>query len=287
MHQVHAPFMQNHPEKFLVMSNEGAELVKYGANGLLATKITFMNELAILAEMAGADINPIRRGIGMDTRIGEDFLYPGPGARGPCFEKDVDSLVAQGRAHGVDLSIMAAVAQRNRRQMYIGANKVIAHHGAYRGSLIGRRVGLWGVAFKKDVADTRTSSSIETAQRLLEWGAEEVPYFDWVPAAGENFMAELKYRNIPTERVRLCRSIAEAADCDDIVLLNDSRQFKTVHPSESIPAARKGIFADTRNILTTEQIDGLQQRGWVYTGNGRYGLPQPAAKRYLELAENT
>ena len=167
MRALYAPFQRNH-ERMLVMDVRSAELTKYAANAMLATRISFMNELANLAERLGANIEQVRRGIGSDPRIGYDFLYAGCGYGGSCFPKDVKALQRTARQQGVDLEILHAVEQVNEAQKQRLVQKLTARLGE---RLDGRRFALWGLAFKPNTDDMREAPSRVVIEQILERGA--------------------------------------------------------------------------------------------------------------------
>ena len=155
MRELYAPFQRNH-ERLQVMDIRSAELTKYAANAMLATRISFMNELALLAEKLGADIEHVRIGIGSDPRIGYHFLYPGAGYGGSCFPKDVTALLRTGEECGVELKVVRAVEEANERQKGVLADKIVRRFGADLG---GKRFALWGLAFKPNTDDMREAPS--------------------------------------------------------------------------------------------------------------------------------
>jgi UDPglucose 6-dehydrogenase len=164
---LYAPFNRSQ-DRLLVMDTRSAEFTKYAANAMLATRISFMNELSRLAEVVGADIEAVRRGIGSDPRIGFQFLYPGVGYGGSCFPKDVKALVRTGRQHGVELQVLDAVEAANERQKRWMVEKLVARFGE---DLSGRRFALWGLAFKPNTDDMREAPSLVIAEQLLARGA--------------------------------------------------------------------------------------------------------------------
>ncbi len=172
MHSLYGPFQRNH-EKLYVMDVRSAELTKYAANAMLATRISFMNELANLAERLGADIEHVRRGIGSDPRIGFHFLYPGAGYGGSCFPKDVKALMRTGQQSGLPLEILGAVERVNDVQKHVLTHKIVARFGA---DLRGRRFAVWGLAFKPNTDDMREAPSRELIGDLLQHGATICAY---------------------------------------------------------------------------------------------------------------
>jgi UDPglucose 6-dehydrogenase len=167
MRALYMPFMRNH-DRLMVMDVRSAEFTKYAANAMLATRISFMNELSRLAEQVGADIEQVRRGIGSDPRIGTHFLYPGTGYGGSCFPKDVKALIHTGREHGVELGVLQAVEDANDRQKRVLVDKVVERFGA---DLTGRCFAIWGLAFKPNTDDMREAPSRVVVAELARRGA--------------------------------------------------------------------------------------------------------------------
>src|SRR5204863_2380468 len=152
---LYAPFQRNH-DRFFLMDVRSAELTKYAANAMLATRISFMNELANLAERLGADIEEVRRGIGSDPRIGYHFLYAGAGYGGSCFPKDVKALISTAQGAGVELRVLKSVQAANERQKHVLVDKIVARFGA---DLAGRHFAVWGLSFKPNTDDMREAPS--------------------------------------------------------------------------------------------------------------------------------
>ncbi len=167
LRELYAPFNRNH-DKIVVMDVKSAELTKYAANAMLATKISFINEIACLAERLGADIEAVRRGIGSDPRIGYHFIYPGAGYGGSCFPKDVKALIHTARDIGFEPDVLLAVQQRNDAQRQVLGQRIVAHYG---GSLAGRTVAVWGLAFKPETDDMREAPSRALLAALWAAGA--------------------------------------------------------------------------------------------------------------------
>ncbi len=172
MRELYAPFQRNH-ERLLVMDVRSAELTKYAANAMLATRISFMNELANLSERLGADIELVRRGIGSDPRIGFDFLYPGVGYGGSCFPKDVQALIRTAHDSGRELKVLQAVEDANNAQKAVLTQKIVSRLGE---DLSGRTIALWGLAFKPNTDDMRAAPSRVLIADLLARGARVRAY---------------------------------------------------------------------------------------------------------------
>jgi UDPglucose 6-dehydrogenase len=195
-----------------------AELTKYAANAMLATKISFMNELARIAEQVGADIEKVRVGIGSDTRIGYSFMYPGAGYGGSCFPKDVQALVRTSQRHGLDPLVLQAVEGVNRAQKRLLFEKI---HAYFRGELAGRTIALWGLAFKPNTDDMREASSRVLMEALWQAGAS-VRAFD--PVA----MHECARIYGPRSNLTLCASAAEALEgADTLAIVTEWKEFRS------------------------------------------------------------
>ena len=239
----------------LFMDNRSAELAKYASNALLATKISFMNELSRLCEVVGADVERVRLGVGADTRIGPRFLFAGAGYGGSCFPKDVAALLHGAHAQGVELGIVRAVERANERQKHVLAEKVIARYG---GALAGRRVALWGVAFKPETDDVREAPALVIAARLLDAGAQVVAYD---PEARDTAARALD------GRVTFASTALEAAEgAHALVLVTEWNEFRNpdfAAPRERMAAA---VLFDGRNIYDPAQV---RAEGFEYFGIGR------------------
>jgi len=187
MRALYAPFQRNH-DRLLVMDVRSAELTKYAANAMLATRISFMNELANLAERVGADIEEVRKGIGSDPRIGYQFLYAGIGYGGSCFPKDVKALIHTAEEAGATLPVLEAVERVNAEQKHVIARKILKRFG----TLSGRRIALWGLAFKPNTDDMREAPSRILVEELLAGGATVAAYDPVAMQAAKKEFADLK-----------------------------------------------------------------------------------------------
>jgi UDPglucose 6-dehydrogenase len=261
LREVYAPFNRNH-DKVIVMDVRSAELTKYAANCMLATKISFMNEIAGIAERLGADVEMVRQGIGSDPRIGYQFIYPGVGYGGSCFPKDVKALIATAREAGFPPTLLAAVEERNERQKAVLFDKIARH---YRGELEGRTFALWGLAFKPNTDDMREAASRVLMEALWAAGAR-VQAFD--PAAMEE--AERLYGG--RGDLTLCGT-KEAAlkDADALVVLTEWQAFRA--PDFELVAARlkAPVIFDGRNLYEPSR---MARKGFAYYAVGR-GLAEP------------
>ncbi|MBI4291978.1 MAG: UDP-glucose/GDP-mannose dehydrogenase family protein [Betaproteobacteria bacterium] len=244
MRELYAPFQRNH-ERIIVMDVRSAELTKYAANAMLATRISFMNELANLAERLGADIEQVRRGIGSDPRIGFHFLYPGIGYGGSCFPKDVKALVRTATESGADLPIMRAVEQVNDEQKRVLGRKIVACFGE---NLAGRRFALWGLAFKPNTDDMREAPSCVLIADLLARGASVTAYD---PAA----MPEARRLFAGQARVGFAESpLAALEGADALAIVTEWQEFRspdfgTIRAKLKTPA----IF-DGRNLYDPQAV---------------------------------
>jgi UDPglucose 6-dehydrogenase len=238
MRELYGPFQRNH-ERIQVMDIRSAELTKYAANAMLATRISFMNELALLAEKLGADIENVRIGIGSDPRIGYHFLYPGAGYGGSCFPKDVMALLRTANENGIDLKVVHAVDEANERQKGVLAAKI---EGRFGRELKGRRFALWGLAFKPNTDDMREAPSRVIISALLERGAA-VCAFDPV-AMGE---ARHIYKN--EKRVTFAQDPMEAAQgADALVIMTEWKIFRSPDFDALKAALRHPVIFDGRNL---------------------------------------
>ncbi len=248
MEELYAPLVrQGNP--IYGMSNLSAEMSKYAANCFLATKISFINEIARLCDAAGADIEEVRKGISSDKRIGGHFLYPGPGYGGSCFPKDVKALIATAEDLGMDLKIVNATETVNDEQKVYVFEKVKKRFGE---NLKGKKFTFWGVAFKANTDDVREASAITMAQKLIGAGAE-VNFFD--PVASENFMNVMKA--YPECEGKL-HSFENKYDClnesDALITMTEWREFRVPDFSEIKKRLKTKVIFDGRNLYDTKTI---------------------------------
>jgi len=238
MRELYAPFQRNH-ERLQVMDIRSAELTKYAANAMLATRISFMNELALLAEKLGADIEQVRLGIGSDPRIGYHFLYPGAGYGGSCFPKDVNALLRTAEENALELNVVRAVHAANERQKGVIAGKVVRRFGEDLGE---RRFALWGLAFKPNTDDMREAPSRVVVDELLRRGAR-VSAYD--PVA----MAEARKIYGGEKRVSFADSPIEAAkDADALVIMTEWKAFRSPDFAQLKRALKTPVIFDGRNL---------------------------------------
>ena len=242
-------------DRIQTMDVRSAEMTKYAANAMLATRISFMNELARLAEVVGADIEAIRKGIGSDPRIGPKFLFAGAGFGGSCFPKDLRALVHTGREHDVPLTIIDAVERANERQKQLLGERVIAHFG---GSLTGKRIAVWGLAFKPETDDIRESPALTLIEQLRGAGAQVVGYD---PAAMANVRAQLG------DAIELAESAYAAAEgADAVVLVTEWHELRHPDLGRLKTAMRQAALFDGRNVWSPDEV---RKAGFTYLGIGR------------------
>jgi len=254
LHALYAPFVRTN-DRVVFMEPRAAELTKYAANAFLATRISFMNEVANLCERLGADVEHVRRGMGMDPRIGPKFLFPGLGYGGSCFPKDVRAVMATAKDAGYHLEILEAVHRVNERQKRLLAEKIAVHFGA---RMRGRTIALWGLAFKPGTDDIREAPSLMIIDRLLELGAN-VRAFD--PAA--NAAVRARYG----ERVALFESGYEAAaGADALALLTEWHEFRRPNFTRLKDLLAEPTIFDGRNVWDPAELRAL---GFTYYGIGR------------------
>jgi UDPglucose 6-dehydrogenase len=250
------PFTRNR-ERMIVMDVRSSELTKYAANAMLATKISFMNELANLAERMGADIEKVRLGIGSDPRIGYAFIYPGAGYGGSCFPKDVQALERSARELGYDAAVLKAVEQTNRQQKQVLFKKIAAHFG---GRLEGRTVALWGLAFKPNTDDMREAPSRTLMEALWAAGAS-VRAYDPVALA--------ETRRIYGDRsgLVLCESGDAALDGADVLAIcTEWQEFRSPDFEFIRKSLKTPVIFDGRNLYDPDFVKG---QGFTYYAIGR------------------
>ncbi|ACO79162.1 UDP-glucose/GDP-mannose dehydrogenase protein [Azotobacter vinelandii CA] len=256
MRELYAPFNRNH-EKIIVMDTHSAELTKYAANCMLATKISFMNEIASLAEILGADIEMVRRGIGSDPRIGYDFIYAGAGYGGSCFPKDVQALIRTAENIDFDAKLLKAVAQRNREQKTSLYKKISQH---FEGTLQSKTFAIWGLSFKPRTDDMREAPSRTLMEALWRAGAR-------VQAYDPEAMVEAQRLYGNRTDLTLCGT-KEAAlkDADALVIVTDWQAFKAPDFEFIKQQLRQPLIFDGRNLFEPTR---MQQKGIVYHSIGR------------------
>jgi len=247
LRELYAPFQRNH-ERLMLMGVRSAELAKYAANAMLATRISFMNELANLAEVLGADIEEVRRAIGADPRIGTDFLYAGAGFGGSCFPKDVKALQRSAEQAGRPLRVLAAVEQANEAQMHVLGAKIKARFG---NDLKGRRIALWGLAFKPNTDDMREAPSRVLIADVLQAGGS-VNAYDPVARveAGKIFSGN--------ERIRIVESATAALEsCDALAVVTEWAEFRSPDFTAIKKLLKTPAIFDGRNLYDPAAMAAL------------------------------
>lgn len=256
MRALYAPYIRSH-ERLLVMDVRSAEFTKYAANSMLATRISFMNELALLAEKVGADIELVRKGIGSDPRIGYQFLYAGTGYGGSCFPKDVNALMRTGKEYGIDLMVLNAVDRANQRQKTVLVDKVVARFGS---ELTGRRFAMWGLAFKPNTDDMRDAPSRDVIQALADRGATIVAYD---PVAAEEAHRVLSH----VKSLQIVDNVAATLEgADALLILTEWREFKSPDFDQIKRLLKQPVIFDGRNLYEPAL---MRELGFNYLGIGR------------------
>jgi UDPglucose 6-dehydrogenase len=256
MRALYAPFLRNR-DRLMMMDVRSAELTKYVANAMLATRISFMNEMALLSEKVGADIEQVRLGIGSDSRIGSHFLYAGCGWGGSCFPKDVRALAHMATEAGTELSMLQATQAINDRQRGLLGRRVVARFGE---DLSGLQFAVWGLAFKPGTDDMREAPSVNLIDELLQRGAQ-VRAFDPAAMAG----ASARWQSQPG--FVACRDPLSATDGSDaLIVVTEWREFRSPDFAELRSRLRRPVIIDGRNLYDPEQMAEL---GFDYTGIGR------------------
>ncbi len=256
MRKLYAPFQRNH-DRIMVMDVRSAELTKYAANAMLATRISFMNELAILAELLGADIESVRKGMGSDPRIGYHFLYPGIGYGGSCFPKDVQALQRTATAAGMNLKLLDAVERVNYAQKHVLTQKIVKRFGE---DLSGKTIAIWGLAFKPNTDDMREAPSLVLIEDLVKRGAKIVA-FD--PVA----FAEAAHLLGDNPNVKLASSAMEALNgVDALAIVTEWKTFRAPDFAAMKAALKLPVVFDGRNLY---EPDAMEELGFEYYPIGR------------------
>ncbi len=245
MKELYAPFMKHH-DRFIAMDIKSAEMTKYAANAMLATKISFMNEISQICERVGADINKVRNGIGSDSRIGYSFIYPGCGYGGSCFPKDVQALAKTAQEYGYTPKILDAVEAVNYEQKYVISNKVISRFGE---NLEGKTFAVWGLSFKPETDDMREASSITIINELTSRGAKVVAYDPKARHEAESFYLK------DNKNVSYVDSKYEALKgADALILVTEWQEFRSPDFDEMKKLLNNPIFFDGRNQFNKKKM---------------------------------
>lgn len=257
MAELYAPFVRTESPIYF-MDPRSAELTKYAANAMLATRISFMNEVAMLCERVGADVDSVRKAMGADERIGQKFLFPGCGYGGSCFPKDVKALIATARSHGLDFHLLSAVDAVNDRQKRLLAQKAKAHFGP--GNLRGKRFAVWGLAFKPKTDDLRQAPALSLVEELLAEGGV-VAVHD--PVAMEGARRQLG------DRVQYLQNPYVAAEgADALFLVTEWNEFRQPDFARIRASMKEPVVFDGRNIWNPAR---MRELGFTYFGVGRAG----------------
>lgn len=258
MRQLYAPFFRSSMDRMLVMDLRSAEMTKYVANAMLATKISFMNEVSNICELVGADVNKVRIGIGSDSRIGYSFIYPGSGYGGSCFPKDVKALKKTAEQNGYHAQLLSAVEDVNDRQKIVIADKVIAQFGE---DLSGKTFAVWGLSFKPGTDDMREAPSIYIIKKLAALGAKVQAYDPKAIHEAKSFYLK------DVEGVSYAESKYNALNGSDaLLLLTEWKEFRSPDFMEIKNSLKQPIIFDGRNQFDSER---LQQLGFTYHQIGK------------------
>jgi UDPglucose 6-dehydrogenase len=264
LRKLYAPFNRNRERTFW-MDVRSAEFTKYAANAMLATRISFMNELANLADIVGVDIEAVRHGIGSDSRIGYSFLYAGCGYGGSCFPKDIQALLRTGRESDHELMILRAVEAVNENQKHILGRKIVARFGE---NLTGKRFAVWGLAFKPNTDDLREASSRVLLRELLDRGAS-VSVFDPVAIAEAQRILALDFADTPESlaRIRYCDNQMDALrDADALAIVTEWKTFRSPDFDLIRKRLKEPVIFDGRNLFEPQV---MVEAGFEYYGIGR------------------
>jgi len=258
MQELYKPF-QRTEKPFIVVGIESAEMIKYAANCMLATKISFINEMANICEQVGADINEVRKGIGHDARIGFSFLFPGVGYGGSCFPKDVRALASVAEQHGVSARILRSVDETNNQQKHVLFRKLSAY---FDDPLQGRKIAVWGLSFKPRTDDIREAPALVLIRNLLEAGCT-VSVHD--PVSQENVRQEIG------DVVQYCPHHYDACDgADALCILTEWNEFRNPDFDYIRHKMKTPVIFDGRNLYDRRR---MADRGFYYTGIGLSALP--------------
>ncbi len=257
MAELYSPFVRTEGPMYF-MDPRSAELTKYAANAMLATRISFMNDVAMLCERVGADVDSVRKAMGSDERIGQKFLFPGCGYGGSCFPKDVKALIATARNHGLDFTLLASVDAVNDRQKRLLAQKARTHFGA--GNLRGKKFGVWGLAFKPKTDDLRQAPALALIDELLAEGGVVTAHD---PVAMEHA------RRLLGDRVQFVQNPYVAAEgADALFLVTEWNEFRQPDFARVKASMKQPVLFDGRNIWNPARVRAL---GFTYYGVGRAG----------------
>ncbi len=259
--RLYRPLMLNN-FRVIFMDIRSAEMTKYAANAMLATRISFMNDIANLSELLGADVNMVRKGIGSDSRIGNKFLYPGCGYGGSCFPKDVQALIQTADKVGYNLQVLKAVEAVNAKQKTVLFEKLDAY---YKGNLKDKTIALWGLSFKPNTDDMREATSLVLIALLLKAGAN-IRVFDPVAMETAKEAVERVLGHLPLENITYATDIYDAAlDTDAIMLVTEWKEFRMPSWRVVAKSVKQAYIIDGRNIYDPKE---LKEYGFDYEGIG-------------------
>jgi UDPglucose 6-dehydrogenase len=258
MQALYEPFLRNR-DRLMAMDVRSAELTKYAANAMLATRISFMNELAMLAEKLDADIELVRKGIGSDPRIGFSFLYAGSGYGGSCFPKDVKALVKTSNDHGNALSLLTAVEKVNERQKQVLSDKLVARFGE---DLRGKMFAVWGLAFKPNTDDMREAPSLVLIESILVRGGQVRAYDPVASKEAQRALGERPGLSFPADAYQAAKG------ADAIAIVTEWREFRTPDWDRLKTEMHSPVMFDGRNLFAPEMV---KKQGFEYFAIGRRG----------------
>ncbi len=250
LERLYKPFLLNgHPIIFMDITS--SELTKYAANAMLATRISFMNDMANLCELVGADVNMIRKGIGSDPRIGNKFIYPGTGYGGSCFPKDVKAIIKTADDNGYSLEVLKAVERVNNRQKLVVFQKLARH---FNGQLKGKKVALWGLSFKPNTDDMRDAPSLAVIEKLIEAGVNVTAYDPAATTEAKKYYGAslIHYVDNPYDALN---------DADALVLMTEWNEFRILNIEEMKKRMKDLVIIDGRNIYDASE---LRNNGFSY-----------------------
>ncbi|MFY0631383.1 MAG: UDP-glucose/GDP-mannose dehydrogenase family protein [Flavobacteriaceae bacterium] len=257
MRQLYNPFTMSH-DRFIAMDVRSAEMTKYTANAMLATKISFMNEIANICEKVGADVNQVRIGIGSDSRIGYSFIYPGAGYGGSCFPKDVKALKKIAEQHDYKAELISAVEEVNNRQKYVIAEKIVKRFGE---DLTGKIFGLWGLAFKPETDDMREAPAIYVVNELIRRGAKVQAYDPKaIDEAKHFYLKDVENINYVDSKYDVLK------EADALILLTEWKEFRSPDFSEIESQLNNPVIFDGRNQYNAFR---LEEKGFEYYQIGK------------------
>ncbi|MEJ8756235.1 UDP-glucose/GDP-mannose dehydrogenase family protein [Pontibacter sp. H259] len=260
MTKLYKPFLMNgHP--LIFMDIPSAEMTKYAANAMLATKISFMNDIANLCEIMGADVNMVRKGIGSDARIGNKFIYPGIGYGGSCFPKDVKALIRTANENGYEMRVLKSVEEVNENQKSVLFNKIMAH---FNGNIAGKTFAVWGLSFKPKTDDMREAPSLVIIKKLLEQGAQVKAYDPVAMKEAQHSLGDtIQYGKDEYETL---------IDADALLLVTEWPEFRSPNFTVASKLMKDKVVFDGRNIYEARE---MAEKGFTYYG---IGVKQPVSE---------